>query len=178
MPKRKFACRSCSRTTMSTSISLMASTFRTRTNTSRARVLTNKLSSQLSQSSKCSVQRRTFASTPQRRFSDSSRRGESSEGNAGPSQGKSGKQKSAHAAFYRDTLPAMIPVALLGSAVYLVSFTCLPCLLACVESLTRRAVIGFQVTATAVGDGKRTRRSKRENCSVRAARGRTRSATG
>jgi len=105
--------------TMSTvTVSFIASTIRTRTASSRARASVNKLSSQLLHSSRCVSQRRTFASTPRRHFSDSGR-GEGSESNHSSSQGKSGKEKSAHTLFYRDTLPAMIPVALLGSAVYL-----------------------------------------------------------
>jgi len=106
--------------------SFLANTIRRGTaDASRARAFEHKLSSQLPYSASCpgAARRRTFTSTPRRRVSDAPRppegRGEGSEANHSSSQGKSGKEKGAHALFYRDMLPAMIPVALLGSAVYL-----------------------------------------------------------
>ncbi|KLO12819.1 hypothetical protein SCHPADRAFT_874899 [Schizopora paradoxa] len=103
---------------MSLPTSFISSTIRTRTAASRVGIA----SSHQPHTSRCVAQRRSFASSSRRRSSESSgpkEHGQNPEGNSSSSQTKSGKAKSPHALFYSDTLPAMIPVALLGSAVYL-----------------------------------------------------------
>lgn len=42
--------------------------------------------------------------------------------NSSQAGGAEGKQRSAHGQWYADMLPGMVPVALLGSAVYMVRF--------------------------------------------------------
>lgn len=75
-----------------------------------------------SKSKQAQIYRSLKGTTGRRQFYDPSPASSTTRPNSGKkNEGASNSEKSPHAKWYADTVPAMIPVALLGTAVYMAS---------------------------------------------------------